>query len=302
MTTDPKALPGADPHTGNRHIDPVTGYDTTGHDWGGIRELNTPFPRIAAIALALTVVYSVITWILLPAWPLGRDYTRGVLGLDQGEMALERHRGLSDRREGWMARFETSDLAALADDAALMATAMPAANRLFLDNCSGCHGAQGAGGPGFPALNDDDWLWGGDAESIAETLRVGINSTHQDTRYGEMPSFDWIDRTDRHALAEYVSRLPSGEADPDSPAAVLFEENCAACHGDGGHGGLMNGAPSLADDSVIYGQDVDTVMETLRHGRSGHMPHWSDRLSAAEIGLLAIYVTRLSDDENREEP
>ena len=87
MSTDPKTLPGADPHTGNREIDPVTGYDTTGHDWGGIRELNTPFPRIAGIALVLTVIYSVITWFLLPAWPMGRDYTRGLLGLDQQEMA-----------------------------------------------------------------------------------------------------------------------------------------------------------------------------------------------------------------------
>ena len=48
--SDPHALPCADPHTRNRLIDPVTGYDTTGHDWGGIRELNTPFPKLAAIA------------------------------------------------------------------------------------------------------------------------------------------------------------------------------------------------------------------------------------------------------------
>src|SRR6056297_3243644 len=71
MTTDPKELDDADPHTGNRDVDPVSGYDTTGHDWGGIKELNTPFPKIALVALALTFVYSVVTWILLPAWPLG---------------------------------------------------------------------------------------------------------------------------------------------------------------------------------------------------------------------------------------
>jgi cytochrome c oxidase cbb3-type subunit 3 len=79
MTTDPKDFDGADPHRGAREVDPVSGYDTTGHDWGGIKELNRPFPKVALIALALTVVYSVVSWVLLPAWPLGRDYTRGML-------------------------------------------------------------------------------------------------------------------------------------------------------------------------------------------------------------------------------
>ena len=55
-------------------VDPVTGYETTGHDWNGIRELNTPFPRIVIWALALTFLYSVVAWVLLPAWPTGRDF------------------------------------------------------------------------------------------------------------------------------------------------------------------------------------------------------------------------------------
>lgn len=61
--TDPRQLPGADPHTGNRKVDPVTGHDTTGHDWGGITELNTAFPKIVIWALVLTFLYSVVAWI-----------------------------------------------------------------------------------------------------------------------------------------------------------------------------------------------------------------------------------------------
>ena len=61
-------------------VDPVTGYETTGHDWNGIKELNTPFPIFVITILGLTVVYSIIAWLLLPAWPTGRDYTRGLLG------------------------------------------------------------------------------------------------------------------------------------------------------------------------------------------------------------------------------
>jgi len=296
MSTDPKTLPGADPHTGNREIDPVTGYDTTGHDWGGIKELNTPFPRIAGIALVLTVIYSVIAWILLPAWPLGRDYTRGILGLDQQEMAEGRLRDLAALREDWLGRFEDPDFAALSEDADLMAIAMPAADRLYQDNCSACHGRAGGGGPGYPVLHDAYWLWGGAPEDIALTLQVGINAGHPETRLAQMPAFDWMEADELSALSDYVAAMPSGEVDPDSAAATLFVENCAACHGENGAGGLMNGAPSLVDDPVIYGQDAETVMTTLLNGRQGVMPYCSDRLSDAEINALALYVSRLKED------
>lgn len=281
----------------DREVDPVTGYETTGHDWNGIRELNTPFPRIVIWALALTFLYSVVTWVLLPAWPTGRDYTRGLLGLDQGEMATTGYKRLSDARESWMARFATQDIAGLAADPALMARAMPAAERLFADNCAGCHGSKATGGPGFPSLVDADWLWGGTPTAIAETLRVGINGTHPDTRYAEMPAFGrdgMLSRDEIVAVTEHVRALSSGSADPQSRGAAVFSENCAACHGEDGRGGLENGAPSLADGQWIYGGDRATIHATLQGGRQGVMPSWADRLSASEINLLAVYVSRLA--------
>lgn len=281
-------------------VDPVTGYETTGHDWGGIKELNTPFPKIVLWPLILTFLYSVVAWILLPAWPLGRDYTRGLLRLDQQAEATDGLRQMEAARQDWMARFAstdagTADFAGLAADPQLMAQAMPAAGRLFLDNCAACHGAGGIGGPGFPALDGTHWLWGGDPATIAETVMVGINSTHPDTRQAQMPAFDWMPKADRLALAHYVATLPSGKADPASPAGKLFEDNCVACHGEGGQGGLENGAPSLTDRAVIYGQDPDTVFTTLSHGRQGVMPTWSGRLSREQINLLALYVAGLSE-------
>lgn len=295
--TDPRQLPGADPHTGNRKIDPVTGYDTTGHDWGGITELNTAFPKVVIWALVLTFLYSVVAWILLPAWPTGRDYTRGLLGLDQSEEAIKGFNSLADRRQDWLSRFEGENFVALQSDATLMATAMPAAARLFADNCAACHGTNGQGGPGFPVLSDETWLWGGDTEEIATTIRHGINTEDPDTRYAEMPAFDWMERSDRLALAEFVSEMRDGAVDFESPAGTLFSENCSSCHGETGTGGLEIGAPSFTDEAVIYGQDRETVMETLRRGRHGVMPAWSGRLSEAEINLLALYVARLGRPE-----
>ncbi len=111
-----------------------------------------------------------------------------------------------------------------------------------------------------------------------------------------MPVFDWLEPADRQALATYVAALPSGKAPADSPGAALFAENCAACHGDGGTGGLLAGAPSLTDHAVIYGQDEATVLTTLHHGRRGFMPAWNQRLGPAEINLLALYVSTLPED------
>ncbi|PKP73675.1 MAG: cytochrome-c oxidase, cbb3-type subunit III [Alphaproteobacteria bacterium HGW-Alphaproteobacteria-6] len=246
-------------------------------------------------ALVLTFTYSLIAWVLLPAWPLGRDYTRGLLGLDQGEMAVTGYQRLAGQRADWLAPFANGDFAALSGDDALMARAMPAATRLFADNCAACHGDDATGGPGFPDLTDAAWLWEGDPETIAETLRVGINSPHPDTRFGQMPAFDWISRVERHDLAAYVAALPSGAADHDGSAAMLFDENCAACHGERGAGGLGIGAPVLSDDHWIYGGDTKTIFTTLSRGRQGVMPSWQDRLSAAEINLLALYVARLGE-------
>ena len=279
-----------------RDVDPVTGYDTTGHDWNGIRELNTPFPKFVIWILAATVAYSIVAWILLPAWPTGRGYTRGLLGLDQGEMAVAGLNDLSATRQDWLARFAPADFAALQSDAALLDTATPAAARLFADNCAACHGADGAGGPGFPVLSDGHWLWGGDPEAVAETIRVGINADHPDTRVSQMPPFDWLARDDRLALAAWVAALPQGSAPDDAPAAALFAENCAACHGERGEGGLANGAPSLSDAAVITGQDPESIAATLLHGRQGVMPAWAGRLSEAEINLLALHVTRLGGE------
>src|SRR5690606_1600760 len=178
---------------------------------------------------------------------------------------------------------------------ALMAQAMPAAQRLFADNGAACHGTSGEGGPGFPALTAGDWLWSGEPSEIALTIRHGINAGDEETRISAMPPFDWMDRAERLALAGHVAALPEGAADPASPAAELFAENCATCHGDDGAGGLGTGAPSLADAAVLYGQDAATVLQTVTHGRTGVMPAWAGRLSDAEINLLALYVAGLPE-------
>ena len=63
--------------------DPVTGRETTGHEWNGIKELDTPVPRGVLMFLIVTHLWAIAWWFLVPAWPLGTTYTKGFLGVDQ---------------------------------------------------------------------------------------------------------------------------------------------------------------------------------------------------------------------------
>lgn len=279
--------------------DPVSGYLTTGHDWNGIKELNSPVPRVVFFFIAVTHIYALVAWFLLPTWPLGQTFTKGLLGIDQKTAVESDLIAATAARADWTSKLALEDFDRIRTDPALMARAMATAGPLFGQNCQACHGAEGVGGPGFPRLNDDYWLWGGTAEEIATTLRVGINSSHPDTHFAQMPAFghdELLTRPEIVVLTAYVQTLGSGVL-PDDPAegAVLFQTNCAACHGADAKGVAGTGAPDLTDSDWVYGSDAVSLRQTLMAGRQGQMPSWQSRLTEAEIRAMALYVERLSE-------
>ncbi len=79
--------------------------------------------------------------------------------------------------------------------------------------------------------------------------------------------------------------------------AVVFAENCAACHGDEGKGDRTQGAPNLTDQIWLYGGDVDSLTYTVNNARFGVMPNWNTRLSEADIRSVAVYVHGLGGGE-----
>ncbi len=169
--------------------DPVTGRLTTGHEWNGIKELYTPVPRVVIFFLVVGTLFAVGYWILMPAWPLGRTYTKGLLGIDQRAIVERQVEEASAERAAWTQQIDTMDFAAIKADPALMEDVRDAGRTLFGDNCAVCHGMRGTGGKGFPDLTAGAWLWGGEPETVAETLRVGINSSHDETRVSQMMAF-----------------------------------------------------------------------------------------------------------------
>src|SRR5262245_53802691 len=169
--------------------DPHSGYLTTGQEWNGIKELNTPVPRAVYFFLIVTALFAVGYWILMPTWPLGVTYTKGLLGIDQRAIVSESLKEAALDRAALVDRIASADDAAIQGDPQLMAFVRHTGRTLFGDNCAACHGRNAQGGKGFPILTSSSWLWGGDPATVAETIRVGINSTHPESRVSQMLAF-----------------------------------------------------------------------------------------------------------------
>jgi len=283
--------------------DTHSGYLTTGHEWNGIKELYTPVPRAVYFFLVATAIFAIIYWILMPAWPLGTTYTKGLLGNDQRKIVRDSVKQAALDRSDWAARIESKSFAEIQNDPALMATVRRTGRALFGDNCAPCHGRNAKGNIGFPNLTTHAFLWGGSPEAIAETITVGINSADPKTRNSQMLAFGRDGMLKREAVDNVVAFVRSlsgaavADATPEQIAAgkTVFLETCATCHGEDAKGKVDVGAPDLTDNIWIYGGDAGSIYRTVWGGRQGHMPNWEGRLSPIDRKILALYVVDLRE-------
>jgi cytochrome c oxidase cbb3-type subunit 3 len=281
--------------------DPYTGFQTTGHEWNGIKELNTPVPRAVYVFLVAAFLFAVAYWFLMPAWPTGGGYTKGLLGRDDRAAVMQSVQQAELGRQAWTQRIETENSAQILADPKLMEFVRSSGRTLFGDNCAVCHGADGKGGTGYPSLVNGTALWGRTPEALAETIRVGINSGHPESRQSQMLAFGrdgMLQRPDIDKLSAFVRSLSNPSfngATQDMIAAGrdLFAKNCASCHGEDGKGKADLGAPDLTDASWIYGGEAQSILTSIWDGRQGHMPNWDGRLSPIDRKILALYVADL---------
>ncbi len=275
--------------------DEHSGVELTDHEWDGIRELDNPLPRWWLWVWYATIAFSVVYWVLMPAWPGISGYTRGLLGQsDRAEVARELQELRLARAEG-EAVLQAATLEQIEADPELLSRALAMGQSVFGDNCATCHGAGGGGAPGYPNLRDDVWLWGGSLEEIEHTIRVGVRSNHPDTRTSVMPAFgrdNMLTGAQISDLTEYVVALSGRDADPEAVvrSAQLYADNCAACHGPAGGGSRELGAPDLTDREWLYGGDRTEIRRQIHNGRNGVMPSWEDRFSPGLAKALAVYV------------
>lgn len=285
-----------------KEVDQSSGTETTGHEWDGIKELNTPLPRWWLWTFYACIIWSVGYWVLMPAWPLVTGYTEGYLGYTQRAAVAESIARAREAQSGYVQRIQEAGLEEIEADAALHEFALAGGRSAFAVNCSQCHGLGAAGAPGYPNLNDDVWLWGGTLDDIDQTIHFGIRSGHDEARLGDMPAFlrdEILERAQIEDVAAYVLSLSGDAEDATAVArgAEIFAEECVACHQEGGTGSRELGAPNLVDSIWLYGSDSDTVIQTIADGRAGVMPAWAGRLDAPTIKQLAIYVHALGGGE-----
>jgi cytochrome c oxidase cbb3-type subunit 3 len=288
-----------------QEIDASTGVPTTGHIWDGIRELNTPLPRWWLWLFYATIIWSIGYWIVYPAWPLIWSSTAGVFSWSARQAAISDLNVLRAQRGPMVAKLAAASLDEIVADPSLLDFARAQGRAAFVENCAPCHGAGGGGALSYPNLNDDEWIWGGKLEEIAQTIRHGVRSGDPEDRHGAaMPAFGrdgMLKRADIETVADYVRSLShlrvAANADLTS-GKKIFMDNCAVCHGEGGKGNREAGAPDLSDAIWLYGSDKAAIVNTIWNGRGGVMPAWAGRLDEPTIKALAVYVHSFGGGEN----
>lgn len=287
----------------DKDIDEISGVETTGHEWDGIKELNNPLPRWWLWILVITIIWSVGYSVIYPSWPTlsetdERGGTKGTMGWTQYKELKEQQSEIVARRAVYAKRFNDASFEEIMKTPDLYAYAMAGGKAAFGDNCATCHGTGGSGGKGYPNLNDDDWIWGGTLEDIQYTLNYGIRSGHDEERLSEMPSFkDMLDKEQKSQIASYVVGLSKGQTANHAKGAELFADNCAACHGDDGTGLKEMGAPNLADQLWLYAGTTGDIISQMNKPQHGIMPYWKGRLPDETIRQLTIYVHELGGGE-----
>jgi len=280
-------------------IDHVSGQATTGHEWDGIKELNTPLPRWWILTFYATILWAIGYWVVYPAWPLMTSYTTGLFHYSTRASVDVELANLETQRGEKMKVLASASLADIEKDPTLLALARARGKTVFGDNCAPCHGTGGAGAKGYPNLNDDDWLWGGSLDQIAQTIQFGARSGNSKAHESQMLAFgrDGVLKKDEIVtVANYVRSLSELSTAPSYAAAAgrkIFAENCVTCHGDDGKGNQELGAPNLTDQIWLYGSDEATIVETITNGRAGVMPAWVGRLDPVTIKALTVYVHSL---------
>lgn len=261
----------------NRH---KTNKGTTGHQWDGIEELDTPLPMWWVGMFVGSIVFMLLYLVYYPG--LGNfEGAGGWTSTGQHDTQAAQH---DARFAPLYAELAAIDHETLVNDR----RAMQVGRRLFINHCSTCHGVNASGSYGFPNLTDDEWIWGEGYEAIRTTLTNG--------RLAIMPAWGpALGEQGVADVAQYVLQLAGREHDADKSAAGANQYNvmCVACHGPTGTGNSALGVPDLTNDIWLYGGNLEQIKFTISEGRQGSMPAQADILSDEKIHILATYIESL---------
>ncbi|MED5508659.1 MAG: cytochrome-c oxidase, cbb3-type subunit III [Pseudomonadota bacterium] len=254
----------------------------TGHEWDGIRELENPPPRWWTNALYLSGLLVLVYFILYPALPLINESTKGLLGWTMIKEYKENLAEVEAKRAPFEEKLEAMTAEEILADQDMRNYAVGSSKVLYGDNCAACHGTGGipAPGSGYPILADDDWLYGGDVNTIVETLakgRQGMMMAHKDTLKPE----------EVDGLVQFVVNAAEGKA-TEAGWKLFNDKGCVGCHGADGKGIHALGSANLTDQIWRFSGEPEEIRYTILHGvndpsdpqtRVAVMPAWNEKLA-----------------------
>jgi len=268
---------------------PDSTEETVGHSYDGIEEYDNPLPRWWFMLFVGTVIFALGYLVLYP----GLGNWKGILpGYEGGWTQVKEWQREMDKADEQYGPLFAKYAAMPVEEVAKDAQALKMGGLLFASNCSVCHGSDAKGAYGFPNLTDNDWLWGGEPETIKTTILHG--------RQAAMPAWrDVIGEEGIRNVAGYVRSLsgrdtPEGISVDIEQGQKIFATNCVVCHGPEAKGVAAMGAPNLTDNVWLYGSSFAQIQQTLRYGRNGRMPAQEAILGNDKVHLLAAYVYSLS--------
>jgi cytochrome c oxidase cbb3-type subunit 3 len=268
--------------TRRSHGEGAAAPTTTGHVWDeDLTELNNPLPRWWLWLFIITVAFGGVYLALYP----GLGSYEGRLAWSSRAEHDAQARANAERIERTLAPFSSRAV----DELNATPQALAIGRNLFLNNCATCHGSDGGGAPGFPNLTDEDWLWGGDADSVVATIAQGRTGVMPP--WGDVLGTRGVEDVLAYVLSLQGRTLAAGDA---HAGGEKFLRLCAACHGADARGNPVLGAPNLADGVWLHGGALATVRDSIRNGRAGSMPAHAARLGDTRVKLLAAYVLSLS--------
>ncbi|MFZ1415074.1 MAG: cytochrome-c oxidase, cbb3-type subunit III [Defluviicoccus sp.] len=275
-----------------KYIDAVTGRETTGHEWDGIRELNTPLPKWWLYVFYACIIWSAVYAVFYPAIPWLSGYTKGVWGYSSRADLNQTLDKVRAERAVWYDQFADKSVQEIAQDEKLLQFARAGGEVIFAENCAPCHGTGGVGRPGYPILVDDEWIWGGKLDDVHTTITYGIRNANPDSRLSAMPAFGVdgvLTPQEIASVADHVLSL-SGAGPANADGARIYAENCNICHGDVGEGIPDVGGAALNNPIWLFGGTRDALIAQITRPRQGVMPPWTGRLDDVQIKQVAVYV------------
>lgn len=169
---------------------------------------------------------------------------------------------------------------------------------IYAEKCAPCHGDSGLGdGPNAASLPNPVPPLGSPEVARIAAPSDWFTIVTQGNLERFMPPFRSLSDHERWDVVAYALLLHTSPEDLAS-GEELYQENCAACHGESGEGGGPQAAglttPDLSSQEFMAGKSADALYQAITVGVGQQMPAFGEKFSEEERWALADYTRSLT--------